>query len=81
MDIQQPEQNEQVLNMRAEINLINIINAIFIVLCFAVAIANGVIVIMGIIKGTLYLYNVVLILDGVAVGLLLIFNHDWRWLN
>ena len=67
--------------MRAEINLINIINAIFIVLCFAVAIANGVIVIMGIIKGTLYLYNVVLILDGVAVGLLLIFNHDWRWLN
>ena len=81
MDIQQPEQNEQVLNMRAEINLINIINAIFIVLCFAVAIANGVIVIMGIIKGTLYLYNVVLIFDGVAVGLLLIFNHDWRWLN
>ncbi len=67
--------------MRPEINLINIINAIFIVLCFAVVIANGVIVIIGMIEGTLYLYNVVLILGSVAVGLLLIFNYDWRWLN
>ena len=67
--------------MRPEINLINIINVIFIVLCFAVAIANGVIVIMGMIEGTLYLYNIVWIPGGVAVGLLLIFNYDWRWLN
>ncbi len=37
--------------MRPEINLINIINVIFIVLCFAVAIANSVIVIMGMISG------------------------------
>ena len=67
--------------MRTEVNLINIVNAIFIVLCFAVVIANGVIVIIGMIEGTLYLYNVVLILGSVAVGLLLIFNYDWRWLN